>query len=82
METGKTVLVVGASSGIGEAIAEAVSENPVRLILFARRLERLETLVERLQERAEYKAVEAAGNGFGAFFYEDSHFAGARLSSC
>ena len=45
---GKTVLVTGASSGIGQAVAVAFGRAGSRLILAARRAERLEELSKRL----------------------------------
>ncbi len=47
----KTALVTGASAGIGAATAEALHRQGFRLILGARRVERLERLAERLDAR-------------------------------
>ncbi len=49
--SGKTVLITGASSGIGRACAEAFAERGSRLLLAARRTERLETLADGLRAR-------------------------------
>ena len=54
--SGKTILITGASSGIGEQVAYALAGFPVRLILVGRREERLLTVkrqIERQIARAE-----------------------------
>ncbi len=45
---GKVVVVTGASSGLGHAIAQEAAAQGARLLLAARRLERLEALASRL----------------------------------
>ncbi|MDO8212253.1 SDR family oxidoreductase [Conexibacter sp. CPCC 206217] len=57
--TGKVVAIAGASSGIGEATALLLAARGARLVLGARRVDRLEALVERI-ERAGGEAVCAA----------------------
>jgi 3-hydroxy acid dehydrogenase/malonic semialdehyde reductase len=47
----KTVLVTGATSGIGEAVAVKFAEASYRLIITGRRKEKLDDLVARLKDR-------------------------------
>jgi 3-hydroxy acid dehydrogenase/malonic semialdehyde reductase len=47
----KIVLITGASAGIGEATARLFAENGSKLILAARRLDRLKTLAEELTKK-------------------------------
>jgi len=49
--TGKTVLITGASSGIGAACADAFAAAGCRLLLVARRMERLTELAASLRNR-------------------------------
>ncbi len=48
--TNQLVLITGASSGIGEACARTFAPHRVRLLLLARRVDRLSRLAERLRE--------------------------------
>lgn len=51
IEKGSVALVTGASSGIGEAVAVALTARGCRVIGAARRIDRLHALAERLGER-------------------------------
>jgi NADP-dependent 3-hydroxy acid dehydrogenase YdfG len=54
MENGYIVAVItGASVGIGEAIAERFSKDDIKLVLIARRREKLETISKRLSKHTE-----------------------------
>lgn len=53
---GKWAVVTGASAGIGDAIAVALAEAGVNLVLTARRRERLDTLAERLRSACSVQA--------------------------
>src|ERR687896_149292 len=55
---GAVVVVAGASSGIGAATAAAFAERGARVVLAARRTERLDAVVERI-ERSGGKALAA-----------------------
>ena len=44
----KVVVITGASSGLGEATARRLAQEGAKLVLGARRLERLQTLAEEL----------------------------------
>ena len=46
---GRVALVTGASSGVGECIAMALAENGARLVLGARRQDRLDELVAKIE---------------------------------
>ena len=48
--SGKVVLITGASSGIGEACALALAKEGVKLVLLARRAERLKELADKLEK--------------------------------
>jgi NADP-dependent 3-hydroxy acid dehydrogenase YdfG len=47
----KIVFITGASAGIGKACAEIFAENGAKLVLSARRIERVENLAEELKEK-------------------------------
>ncbi|HET9713079.1 MAG TPA: SDR family oxidoreductase [Pyrinomonadaceae bacterium] len=58
---GKVIVITGASSGIGEATARMLAGQGARLVVGARRVERLATLVDELRATggtAEYRAVD------------------------
>lgn len=58
---GKIVLITGASSGIGEAAAKLLAEKGAKVLLGARRLDRLETLAEQIRSAggtAEYAKLD------------------------
>ena len=54
---GKTVLITGASSGLGEHFAELLGAHQARVILAARRRQRLDALAARLQTAGVETAV-------------------------
>jgi NADP-dependent 3-hydroxy acid dehydrogenase YdfG len=54
---GKVIAITGASSGIGEAAAVMLAERGARVVLGARRLDRLEALASRIQSVGGQAAV-------------------------
>ncbi|MDB5076856.1 MAG: putative oxidoreductase [Chloroflexi bacterium] len=73
---GKTALVTGASSGIGEALARALARRGMQLILVARSKEKLVTLAEefadRYRTRAEVIAIDLGRDGSARQVYEET----------
>ncbi len=70
---GRVALVTGASSGIGEATAVALSEAGASVALGARRTDRLEAIAERLDGRCLVKQVDVADEGQAHSFVQESH---------
>ena len=61
--SGSTVLITGASGGLGHAIARALHARGARVLLNGRRAEALEGLAAELGERAEVLALDLAEPG-------------------
>jgi NADP-dependent 3-hydroxy acid dehydrogenase YdfG len=59
--TGKVVLITGASSGIGESTARLLAANGAKVVLGARRTDRLKKIATEIRERggiAEYRSLD------------------------
>jgi NADP-dependent 3-hydroxy acid dehydrogenase YdfG len=62
----KVVIITGASSGIGEATARLLAQNGAKVILGARRIDRLELIAKDIQAEggiAEYQALDVTQRG-------------------
>lgn len=55
--TGKTAIVTGASSGIGKSTAKQLAEAGANVVLVARRLDKLEAVVEQIVQAGKGKAL-------------------------
>ncbi|MCZ8521378.1 MULTISPECIES: SDR family oxidoreductase [Paenibacillus] len=63
--TGKVVMITGASSGIGEATAKLLAQNGAKVVLAARREERLSSLKNTIEEQggaAIYKVTDISSH--------------------
>lgn len=69
----RVVLITGASSGIGEATARLLAGHGAKVVLGARRTDRLREIVSQIRERggvAEYQTVDVANRGSVQQFVE------------
>jgi NADP-dependent 3-hydroxy acid dehydrogenase YdfG len=66
--TQRTILITGASSGIGESTARELAQTGARLFLGARRTDRLAALAEELGSNVAWHALDVTdGDSFDAF---------------
>ncbi len=54
----KVVVIAGASSGIGEASAKLLAQNGAKVVLGARRTEKLDKIVEEIHHRFSTDAID------------------------
>jgi short-subunit dehydrogenase len=68
-----TAIIVGASSGIGEALAHELSRDGWRLVLLARRLVRLEALRQTLRPDTVVRCLDVTNDDAEAMFQDVLH---------
>ncbi|MDP7005626.1 MAG: SDR family NAD(P)-dependent oxidoreductase [Phycisphaerales bacterium] len=69
---GKTILITGASSGIGEATARKCVQAGMRCVITARREEKLKTLAQELGECCSFIAGDVTKEGFNEHLLEQA----------
>ncbi|MDP6693391.1 MAG: SDR family NAD(P)-dependent oxidoreductase, partial [Phycisphaerales bacterium] len=69
---GKTIVITGASSGIGEATAKACVEAGMRCVITARREEKLKTLSQELGDSCSFVVGDVTKEGFNEHLLEQS----------
>lgn len=78
----KIVLITGASSGIGAVTARRLAADGHHVVLGARRVDRLEALVQELSaagHKADYAALDVTDPGNVKTFVEDAHSRHGRI---
>ena len=69
---GKTILITGASSGIGEATARACANAGMRCVVTARRKEKLQTLAKELGDMCTFIVGDVTETGFNKYLLEQT----------
>lgn len=69
----KVVIITGASSGIGEATAYKLAEKGAKLVLGARREDKLKTIVENIKSKGGESDYGRLAYGIGSSGHQYSH---------